>query len=108
MSSIGEFIRARRKLLGLSGRELARRIGTTSGAVSNWERGPMREPSKELLQPLAETLRVTVDDLLQARLQSPSTSLNLSDDESELLTLYRRQGTLERTLILRMLQGLVK
>lgn len=108
MSTIGEFIRVRRKQLGLSGRELASRIGTTSGAVSNWERGTTREPSKELLQPLAEALRVTVDELLQARLPSSPPPLSLSNDESELLSLYRRQGALERTLILRMLQGLAK
>ena len=107
MSSIGIFIKERRNQLGLTGTELAKLIGSTSACISNWERDVTRGPSKEFLAPLAKALQVTVDDLI-AKQSSTSTQDQLSSDERELLSIYRNQGVLERTMILRMLKGLKK
>lgn len=105
MPPIGQFIRKRRKELGISASELGRRIGASSAAVSNWEANPSRGPSKPYLQPLAEALQVSVDELL--RTTSPRQAQHeLPMDERELLDIYRAQGTLEKALILRMLRGL--
>ncbi|NJA04729.1 helix-turn-helix transcriptional regulator [Methylococcaceae bacterium WWC4] len=105
MTSIGQFIRTRRKELGITASELSRRLGISVAAVSNWEMNPSRAPSKPYLQPIADALQVSVDDLLNATSAKPG-QLALSPDELEILDLYRCQGTLERALILRMLRGL--
>lgn len=57
-------IRAARIAAGISQGELARRMGTTQGAVSQWEHG-ITQPSTGRLKTLAEVLAVTVDELLE-------------------------------------------
>ena len=105
MPNIGNFIRTRRRELGLTATALGRQVGTSCAAVSNWENNPSREPSKRFLQPLADALRVSVEELLQgSNTHSPTKAL--SAEESEVLEIFRSQGTLERTLVLRMLRGL--
>ena len=60
----GELIAARRKELGLSQEELARRIHVTDKAVSKWERGECL-PDTGLLLDLAEVLETNADSLLR-------------------------------------------
>ena len=60
---LGGFIAQRRKELKLTQRELADAIHVTDKAVSKWERG-MGCPDISLLEPLAEALGLSVDQLL--------------------------------------------
>lgn len=47
--SVGAWIRAQRLRVGLSQKELARRVGVeTAGAVANWEAGRRQPPAKRL------------------------------------------------------------
>jgi len=107
MPSIGEFIKVRRAQLGMSGTELARQIGSTPACVSNWECIKNRGPSKDFLIPLAKALRVSVDDLISNQGPPPEND-HLSSDERGLLSIYRKQGTLEKALLMRMLKGLTE
>lgn len=59
----GEFIYNRRKQLGLTQDELGRKLKVTNKAVSKWETGETL-PDILLLQPLAEILQVSIDELL--------------------------------------------
>ena len=59
----GEFIYQKRKSLGLTQEELGRRVGVTNKAVSKWEVGETL-PDVMMLEPLAQVLQVTVDELL--------------------------------------------
>lgn len=59
----GEFIYQKRKKLGLTQEELGRRLGVTNKAVSKWEVGETT-PDITILEPLANILQVTVDELL--------------------------------------------
>lgn len=60
---IGNFIMNKRKSLGLTQQQLADRLKVSFQAVSKWENGTTY-PNIELLQDLAITLNVTVDELL--------------------------------------------
>lgn len=63
MEKCGAFIRTRRTEQGLSQQELAARLHVTREAVSKWENG-RGFPDVSLLQTLAETLGVSVSELL--------------------------------------------
>lgn len=60
---LGRFIAQRRKELNLTQRELAEKLHVTDKAVSKWERGAGC-PDISLLEPLAEALELSVDQLL--------------------------------------------
>ncbi len=62
----GEFIYQRRKKIGLTQEELGRKLGVTNKAVSKWEVGETL-PEVTMLEPLANILQVSVDDLLKQK-----------------------------------------
>lgn len=64
----GEFIYNQRKKLGLTQDELGRKLKVTNKAVSKWETGETL-PDIQLLENLASTLNVTIDELLTQRKQ---------------------------------------
>lgn len=70
----GEYIYNKRKSLGLTQDELGRKLGVTNKAVSKWEVGETF-PDITMLAPLAKTLGVSVDELL-----------NYTDNKKEDLT----------------------
>lgn len=59
----GEFIYLKRKKLGLTQEELGRKLDVTNKAVSKWETGETL-PEVSLLEPLANALNVSIDELL--------------------------------------------
>ncbi len=63
-SKTGALIKARRKELNLTQKDLAERLHITDRAVSKWERG-LCAPDIALLEPLAEILGVSVVELLE-------------------------------------------
>lgn len=65
----GALIAARRKALGLTQKELAGRLIVSDKAVSKWETGA-GYPEVTLLPLLAETLGITVDELLAGELRA--------------------------------------
>ena len=64
MDQIGAGLAQRRKQLGLSQEELAKKIGVTRQAVSKWESGAAL-PSVDNIVELARVLEISVDELLQ-------------------------------------------
>lgn len=62
----GEFIYQKRKQLHMTQDELGRKLGVTNKAVSKWETGETL-PDIQLLELLASTLDVTIDELLTQR-----------------------------------------
>ncbi len=61
---MGEFIRAQRKMMELSQRELAKLTKVSDPYVSQLERG-LHEPSVRVLKSLAEALNVRAETLLE-------------------------------------------
>ncbi len=62
----GRFVAEQRKKKNLTQKELAQKLYVSDKAVSKWERGSSM-PDISLLKPLAETLDVTVTELLEGR-----------------------------------------
>ena len=62
----GEFLYQKRKKIGLTQEELGRKLGVTNKAVSKWEVGETL-PEVTMLEPLANLLGITVDELLTQR-----------------------------------------
>ena len=60
---IGNYIAGKRRALGLTQQELAEKLNVTNKAVSKWETG-QGAPDIGTLSPLADVLRVTVDEIL--------------------------------------------
>ena len=63
LERLGEFIKAQRKMMELSQRELARLMEVSDPYVSQLERG-MHEPSVRVLKALATALNVRAETLL--------------------------------------------
>ncbi|MEO5829531.1 MAG: helix-turn-helix transcriptional regulator [Rhodanobacter sp.] len=99
MKDVGEIIKARRIELGYSSAILAKHLGVTIQAVSNWERQG-RSPSKAQIPKLAEVLGIRVEELLG------STGVRLSKEETMLLNDFRTLSASEKATVLKMLSGL--
>jgi transcriptional regulator with XRE-family HTH domain len=63
-SSLGDFIRRQRELSAMSMREFARLAGISNPYLSQIERG-LRAPSEQVLQAIANTLKVSADTLYE-------------------------------------------
>jgi transcriptional regulator with XRE-family HTH domain len=63
-SSLGEFIRRQRELSKMSMREFARLAGISNPYLSQIERG-LRAPSEQVVNAIAETLKVSADNLYE-------------------------------------------
>lgn len=57
----GEKIRNARKVLGLTQRQLADRLGVSNTSISNWEKGLSR-PDADLIQELCRVLQLQPND----------------------------------------------
>ena len=62
----GEFLQQCRKEMGMTQVELAQQLHVTDKAISHWERG-IGFPDINLLEPLAQTLDITLVELMQSR-----------------------------------------
>ncbi len=80
----GALIAKLRKEKGMTQKELAERLFVSDKAVSKWERG-LSMPNISLLLPLAETLGVTVTELLRGERMTEDTRLDIREVE-ELVT----------------------
>jgi transcriptional regulator with XRE-family HTH domain len=61
-SPLGDIIRRQRELQALSMRQFARTVGISNPYLSQIERG-LREPSEQVLQAIADSLKTSVDVL---------------------------------------------
>jgi len=71
MKRFGGFVASRRGEQGLTQKQLAERLFVSNKAVSKWECG-LSMPDIALLEPLAEALGVTVEELLHGRREEKS------------------------------------
>lgn len=87
---IGPRLRRFRRLRGMSQKELAARIGVSSGRVSNWEQG-INRPDADVLAALCRALCVSADELLDVRLNRE----DLSEEERQLIARYRSRPSMQ-------------
>lgn len=70
--TIGEFIKARRKELGLTAEELAERIGKNRATIYRYESNYIEKLPANVLQPLAQALQMTAGELVNKEEPTPS------------------------------------
>lgn len=73
--SVGVLLAERRKALGLSRAEVARRVGITDSSLLRFEDGTISRPRPDVLKTLAETLDLDLADLYAAAGYVQPTSL---------------------------------
>ena len=98
---IGEKIRKYRQELGISQKELAKRVGVSNGRVSNWEQG-LNRPDADMLAELCQALEVSPSVLLDVRLADEE----LSDEEWKIIRAYRKKEDLQKAV--RILLGICR
>lgn len=98
----GKFIAERRKALGLSQKQLAESLDVTDKAVSKWETG-RGAPDIAILEPLAQTLGVSVTELLKGE-TIPAENLATQSGEMIIRTLKsKRKGLLKLLAVMLLL-----
>ncbi|WP_338754233.1 helix-turn-helix transcriptional regulator [Bacillus sp. FJAT-52991] len=81
-------LKAARLRKKLTQQELADRLKTTKGTISNYENGHST-PSNEMLREIALVLEISTDYLLGVTNSESSTSNSLTDDEREMLEFFK-------------------
>ena len=99
VSTVGRRIKERRKELGMTADDLARKIGKSRATVYRYEDGFIEKLPVDVAKPVAEALGITLAELLgwddnstvipyeQAQ---ETVNIVLSEDELELLDLYNK------------------
>ena len=92
---LGNFISGERRNLGLTQRDLAAALHVTDKAVSKWERG-LSYPDVTLLEPLAQELDLTVEELMACRRQAVAEQKGAEETMRNLLDISRDSVRKER------------
>lgn len=79
--TIGERIRALRKQKKLSSKELATVIGVTPAYLSMLEKGKRTNPTKEVLQKIANTLEIPLDELFREEQTTENNEVKFTEEE---------------------------
>ena len=79
----GAFIQSRRRDLGMTQGELGAKLNVTDKAISRWERG-VGFPDIKLLEPLAEVLQISIQELMQCEQIKPKeNAVEMPDEVTE-------------------------
>lgn len=111
---IHDRIREAREQAGISQTELARLLGVTRSACSQWESTGGTAPRRERLEQLAQLLGVSFEWLATGRggndattfESRPAPNAELPPDQQELLNLYRRLPARFRLAVLNLVRDL--
>ncbi len=97
-----------RKDRGVTQKQLAEKLGIYQSNMSNWENG-VTEPDMQSLVRLADILEVSTDYLLGRTndVGLIEVNANLSNDENELIILYRKMSYRDKNQLLGFAKGLV-
>lgn len=79
LKKCGALIAQRRRELGLTQKDLANRLQITDKAISRWETGK-GFPESSLLQPLAESLGLSITEIVNGERTMPETAAKQADD----------------------------
>lgn len=79
-NSMGQFMAALRKAIGMTQQEVADRLGVSNKAVSRWERDECA-PDITLIPAIAEMYGVTCDELLRGERMVQSTAVQLPEED---------------------------
>lgn len=90
----GVFVRSRRKELGMTQGELGAKVNVTDKAISRWERG-VGFPDIKLLEPLAEALQISVQELMRCeRMKTEQIVVDMTDEIPEITLEMKKESWL--------------
>lgn len=95
--TVGERIKAARKKAGMTQKELADKLGIPYQGISQYERG-VRNPKIDTLEKIADSLGVTLEELLSARTQGIPPAYSLPIESGMVATLDWHARKNHRTL----------
>ena len=94
MQRFGVFIQSRRKELGMTQGQLGAKINVTDKAISRWERS-VGFPDIKLLEPLAEALQISVQELVQCeRMKPEEIAVDITDEVVETASEIKKESRL--------------
>lgn len=96
---LGAFIQACRKDLGITQGELGAKLNVTDKAISRWERG-VGFPDIKLLEPLADALQISVEELMRCQQAQPKASAETMPEAKKKSWLYRHRRILAAVCLL--------
>lgn len=92
MEKFGERIRELRKNFGMTGYEMADRLGISRNTLVNWERGEKEPHAVEILEKMAEIFQMSLKELLAGKNE------NELENNPIIKDLQNRVGRLEKIL----------
>ena len=95
--TVGERIKAARKKAGMTQKELADKLGIPYQGISQYERG-IRKPKIDTLVKIADSLGVTLEELLSTRTRGIPPSYSLPIESGMVATLDWHARKNHRTL----------
>ena len=101
LPAVCERIRYYRKKKGMEQKQLARMLGITGNAVTNWENGRSR-PDIQTLPRLCEILNVSLYELFRL----PDPYIQYTPDEQNMITDYRALSEAHQTFVQKMVSDL--
>jgi transcriptional regulator with XRE-family HTH domain len=113
-TTLGQRLHRARDTARLTQEQLARRIGVTRSAISQWESGMVSNISAAHLLATAKVLRVSLDWLLSGEdgmeiaEDAAAPYLYAEPSESDLLPLWRQLTTSQRTAMLAQIRELAE
>ena len=99
LSTTGERIRQARKAANMTQRELAEKIGVQFSAVHKYETGMIVNLKRETISALASVLNVRPSWLMCIDDEEGPITVQITDEESRLLQLYRLADQIDRQTI---------
>lgn len=95
MIEFGERLRELRKAQGITGYELASKLGISRNTLSSWERGDKEPHAMEVLEEMAKILKVSLRMLIEGkrdeRIENNPVIKNLNERVTRLETILRKR-----------------
>lgn len=95
MIEFGERLRELRKAQGITGYELASKLGISRNTLSSWERGDKEPRAIEVLEEMAKILKVSLRILIEGkreeRIENNPVIKNLNERVTRLETILRKR-----------------
>lgn len=104
-TTVGSNIIRLREERGLSQKDLAEALDVTRQAVSQWETG-WSSPRMGMVEKLAAFFHVSKSEIIEPRVDYAL--VQLEDDESELVRLFRTMTDEDRAALLHIARGMVR
>ena len=95
MSDISNILKTRRKELGLTMYEVAKKVGVSEGTISRWESGDIENMRRDKIVAIAKALNITPSVIMG---WEDTPIIKLSKKEEKLVTKYREKPSMQNAV----------